>query len=606
MTMENQQPCKIFTGELLARALRDSGYKNTAYAVAELIDNAIQADASNVEVLLFEKNIRVHERERRRLAQIAVLDNGRGMDMGVLRLSLMFGNGTRLEDRNGIGRFGMGLPNASFSQARRVEVWSWVNGPTNALMTYIDIDEIMTNKIEEVPLPVHADLPQEIIDLAQHQLKDSGTLVLWSNLDDERLTWKTAKSTLQYTEELIGRIHRKFLAQGKLIIRLAAFDSLLQPIIDTAAKPNDPLYLTPKTNTPPPFDQAPMFDLWGEEKISVSWKGGNSQVIIRTSFAKPETVTIASTVDRGSTAYGKHAARNLGVSLVRAGRELSLDPSWANSYDPVERWWGCEIEFSPHLDEVFGVTINKQAATLWGEFAQLDFGVLAEDGETSSAQISARLKAEGDPRGILLELSEIIKQQLKLIRKQLANQTKGRRTKDSRHDEAPLADEVASDKFKNRAAERPAPQDSEVFDEAARQQLVEDLVNDKHYAQDVAEEIATAVWKRDLKVNFIEADFDGFAFFKIEEKPGGVAQVIINSQHVFFEKLYQILQESIDNSDESNDEIKEAKLALQLLFAAWARYEREATEKERRALRNVREDWGRMVSYFLEELEEEE
>jgi len=602
MTMENQQPCKIFTGELLARALRDSGYKNTAYAVAELIDNAIQADASNVEVLLFEKNTRVNERERRRLDQIAVLDNGHGMDIEVLRLSLMFGNGTRLEDRTGIGRFGMGLPNASFSQARRVEVWSWVNGPTNALMTHIDIDEIMANKLDEVPLPVPADLPKEIINLSQHELKDSGTLVVWSNLDDERLTWKTAKSTLQYTEELIGRIHRKFLAQGKLIIRLAAFDPQCQPIIDIAAKPNDPLYLMQNTNTPQPFDNTAMFNPWGEEKITVTWKGEASDVIIRTSFAKPETVPPRPT-ERGSLPYGKHAARNLGVSLVRASRELSLDPSWANSYDPVERWWGCEVEFSPHLDEVFGVTINKQAATLWGEFAQLEFSVLAEENETTSAQISARLKAEGDPRGILLELSEIIKQQLKLIRKQLDNQTKGRRTKDPRHEEAPLADEVASDKFKNRAAERPAPQDSEVFDEAARQQLVEDLVNDKHYSQDVAEEIATAVWKRDLKVSFIEADFDGFAFFKIEEKPGGVAQVIINSQHVFFEKLYQILQESTDNSDEGNNEIKEAKLALQLLFAAWARYEREATEKERKTLRNVREDWGRMVSYFLEEEE---
>lgn len=603
MTAENQQVCKIFTGELLARALRDSGYKNTAYAVAELIDNAIQANADNVEVLYFEKNVRVHDRELRRLAQIAVLDNGHGMDTNVLRLSLMFGNGTRLEDRTGIGRFGMGLPNASFSQAKRVEVWSWINGPTNALMTYIDIDEIMNNKIDEVPPPVRAALPQEIIDLTQHQLKDSGTLVLWSKLDDERLTWKTAKSTLQYTEELIGRIHRKFLAQGKLIIRLAAFNSLGQPIIDTNAKPNDPLYLTQNTNTPLPFDKTPMFDPWGEEIITVNWKGENSQVIIRTSFAKPETVTIASAVDRGSTPYGKHAARNLGVSLMRAGRELSLDPSWANSYDPVERWWGCEIEFSPHLDEVFGVTINKQAATLWGEFAQLDFSVLAEDGETSSAQISARLKSEGDPRGILLELSEIIKQQLRLIRKQLTNQTKGRRTKDSRHEDAPLADEVASDKFRDRAAERPAPQDSEVFDEAARQQLVDDLVKNKHYPQDVAEDIATAVWKRDLKVNFIEADFDGFAFFKIEEKPGGVAQVIINSQHLFFDKLYRILQERTDNDDDSNAEIKEAKLALQLLFAAWARYEREATEKERNNLRIVREDWGRMVSFFLEEEE---
>lgn len=601
MTTENQQACKIFTGELLARALRDSGYKNTAYAVAELIDNAIQAAANNVEVFFFEKNVLVHERERKRLSQIAVLDNGHGMGIDVLRLSLMFGNGTRLEDRSGIGRFGMGLPNASFSQARRVEVWSWVNGPTNALMTYIDIDEIMANKIDEVPIPLHTDLPQEIIDLAHHQLKDTGTLILWSNLDDERLTWKTAKSTLQYTEELIGRIHRKFLAQNKLNIRLIAYDPSGQAIVDANAKPNDPLYLMQQTNTPQPFDKTPMFDLWGEEKITVTWKGENSDVIIRTSLAKPETVT-PHPIERGSTPYGKHAARNLGVSLVRAGRELSLDPSWANSYDPVERWWGCEIEFSPHLDEVFGVTINKQAATLWGEFAQLDFSVLAEDGETSSAQISARLKSEGDPRGILLELSEVIKQQLRLIRKQLSNQTKWRRTKDVRHEDAPLADEVASDKFRTRATERPAPQDSEVFDETARQKLVEDLVTNKHYPQDIAEDIATAVWKRDLKVNFIEADFDGFAFFKVEEKPGGVAQVIINSQHLFFDKLYKILQEGTD-SDDANTEIKEAKLALQLLFAAWARYEREATEKERGNLRIVREDWGRMVSYFLQEEE---
>jgi hypothetical protein len=65
------------------------------------------------------------------------------------------------------------------------------------------------------------------------------------------------------------------------------------------------------------------------------------------------------------------------------------------------------------------------------------------------------------------------------------------------------------------------------------------------------------------------------------------------------------LQENTDNNDDSNAEIKEAKLTLQLLFAAWARYEREATEKERGNLRIVREDWGRMVSYFLKEDEEE-
>ena len=35
----------IIPPELAVKAMRDSGYRNTAYALAELIDNSIQADA---------------------------------------------------------------------------------------------------------------------------------------------------------------------------------------------------------------------------------------------------------------------------------------------------------------------------------------------------------------------------------------------------------------------------------------------------------------------------------------------------------------------------------------------------------------------------------
>jgi len=38
---------------------------------------------------------------------------------------------------------------------------------------------------------------------------------------------------------------------------------------------------------------------------------------------------------------------------VRAGRELDLDQAWVIKYDPVERWWGVEVEFPPALDEQF-------------------------------------------------------------------------------------------------------------------------------------------------------------------------------------------------------------------------------------------------------------
>ena len=95
--------------ELAVRAMRDSGYRNTAYALAELIDNSVQAKASSVDVVCLEEYELINERERRRMSAIGVLDNGEGMTPDVLGLALQFGNGTHLTDRSGIGRFGMGF-----------------------------------------------------------------------------------------------------------------------------------------------------------------------------------------------------------------------------------------------------------------------------------------------------------------------------------------------------------------------------------------------------------------------------------------------------------------------------------------------------------------
>ena len=111
---------QLIPPHLAITAMRDSGYKNTAYALAELIDNSVQANASMIEVLCIEKRELVRQREVSRLWKIAVLDNGSGMDDKTLRMALQFGNGTRLNDRSGIGRFGMGaFQNASISQAEK-------------------------------------------------------------------------------------------------------------------------------------------------------------------------------------------------------------------------------------------------------------------------------------------------------------------------------------------------------------------------------------------------------------------------------------------------------------------------------------------------------
>src|SRR4051812_24415247 len=96
----------IVPTSLAVKAMRDNGYKNAAYAVAELMDNSIQAGASLVELLCADQEILVDQRARRRLDTVAVLDNGSGMDAATLQIALQFGNGSRLEagKHEGMGR----------------------------------------------------------------------------------------------------------------------------------------------------------------------------------------------------------------------------------------------------------------------------------------------------------------------------------------------------------------------------------------------------------------------------------------------------------------------------------------------------------------------
>ena len=74
-------------------------------------------------------------------------DDGCGMDALTLRRALKFGDGTRLDRKSrGIGRFGIGLPNSSISQCRRVDIWSWTNGPENAMHCYLSLDDIASGQ----------------------------------------------------------------------------------------------------------------------------------------------------------------------------------------------------------------------------------------------------------------------------------------------------------------------------------------------------------------------------------------------------------------------------------------------------------------------------
>lgn len=596
----------IIPPELAVKAMRDSGYRNTAYALAELIDNSVQADASEVELICVEKYEQVNSQQRLRLQEIGTIDNGKGMSARTLAIALQFGNGTHLDDRAGIGRFGMGLPNSSISQCRRLDVWTWTNGPDNAIHSYLDVADIQSGVKDRVPPPTPSPLPTKWRERSEI-LGTSGTLVVWSRFEEYRLTWRGAEATLRNTEAIIGRMYRKFINDGRVAIHLVRVEEGGNTGRRLAVV-NDPLYLMPNSSTPEPFDKVPMFQRWGEndEEFTIGFGGKQHKVFVRFSWAKPETVPDDG-LNRGAKPYGKHAMKNLGLSIVREGRELDLDTSWTNSYDPTERWWGAEVEFPATLDEIFGVTNNKQSATIFSQLAQYDWKADAEENESRSSFIE-RASSEGDPRALLIPIVEHIREQITQLRKRTEQQTKGTRSTGGRkrHEEPGVEDTVTS-KFRQRADEgHETPGDTEDFGADDRDAYEDDLKDDKHYPDDVAKAIADAILTRKRKVAFLEKAMEGYAFFNVESVQGGVTNVVFNSNHPFYDNLVRALNPDTEEDTEKEllDRVHMASDTLRIVFSAWARYEMEEVRHKQR-LSDMRQEWGKMTRFFLDDGEDD-
>jgi len=338
--------------------------------------------------------------------------------------------------------------------------------------------------------------------------------------------------------------------------------------------------------------------------FSIDYDGAVHEVVVRMSWAREDTVP-DDTSDRGAKPYGKHAAKNVGLSIVREGRELDLDPAWTNSYDPTERWWGVEVEFPSTLDEVFGVTNTKQNATIFSHMAQFDWRAEANSGESMS-EFRDRIQSDGDPRALLLPIVDHIRQQIQEVRKRLKKQTVGRRTKEDRHDEPDVSDRATS-KFRERAEQgHETDSDCEEFTEDDRESFEQDLAEDKHYRRDVAHEIAQATFTRKRKVVFLTKAMEGYAFFNVEHKQGGLTAIVFNTNHPFYEQLMESLEPEIGDETDADliDRVNKAADTLELLFAAWARYEMEEVRQQNR-LFEMRQEWGKMARFFLTEDEDE-
>jgi len=105
-------------------SLRDIGY-SFKHALADILDNSIAAGATQIDVICAASRSQL---------MVEIRDNGDGMTRAELISAMRLGSRSPLDVRNesDLGRFGLGLKTASFSQCRLLSVFTRKGGVTSA------------------------------------------------------------------------------------------------------------------------------------------------------------------------------------------------------------------------------------------------------------------------------------------------------------------------------------------------------------------------------------------------------------------------------------------------------------------------------------------
>ena len=611
MVAEGQQlNMDLFDVGMTLRAFRDSRYQSTAFAVAELIDNSVDADATFVDVLFIEREEMANERSVSRLSEIAVADNGIGMSGSTLVTALRFGGRGSDSQAHGIrGKYGVGLPTSSLSQCRQVDVWTWQDGIGRAVHCYLKVDEIEYGRGEVPPYdtePVPADWVRVMNESVSASV--SGTLVVWSNLD--QVNEKRAETVMRHMEQEVGRIYRHFMADGSVDIQMSRFDADMDTaIMSREVRPNDPMYLMSNSVTPSeegdPWSETPMFAERTDSPryYAVRWDDKEYTVAVRYSKAKDDALKLGPTgVRAGNLLHGRHAGRNTGISVVREGRELVTLLPMVARHDERNRWWGCEISFDSGLDALLGVDHNKQMAS------HLE-GIV--DGFASTDRLSFQESDDVEDESPWKPLWEIVRD-VRDITSQMRREIIATLTKirppiviDGDGPETPLEVSVSVATTGSRKVEEEGElgpssttESANQLDDESKIAVHTDELIDSGIDAETAAKLAKVMVERGDRYAFVSDTVPGSHMFSVKSREG-VIYVTLNIDHPAYEILRE-LEESLREMEDPG-ELSNACVALRLLLLSWASAEDQYHDRDqRRRVQDVAGVWGRYAATFFD------
>ncbi|MGQ0589132.1 MAG: ATP-binding protein [Sphingosinicella sp.] len=200
-------------GSGTVRALSRIGYE-LEEALADIIDNSIDAAASDVEITLL--------RDDDTITGVTIADNGRGMDAETLKLGMQFAGRVEHSD-NELGTYGLGMKSASFSQCSTMSVITRQGGRT--LGSQWVFETIGSDWQCNILDPKAATKAFDALCLKGRKPK-TGTLVIWNRL--ERLTVGPGPDALdEYLstamprlEAHLGLTFHRFLQSGALSLTI--------------------------------------------------------------------------------------------------------------------------------------------------------------------------------------------------------------------------------------------------------------------------------------------------------------------------------------------------------------------------------------------------
>ncbi len=363
----------------LIKVFSSTEYDSLEKAASEIIDNAIDANAKNI--LVFLRSSYDAKKGKNVLSEISFLDDGEGMSPGLLQHVVGFGSSSRVSGGK-IGKFGIGMNQASLFACKKFDVYSWVNENDIYLETF-DSEYIIKNNIEKAEPPIKTALPKYVSDSMVYKVnaRKHGTLIVWSKFKENKMAKPVTIAKRMKNE--FGRVYRNYLNSGELRIYTEAdFLDTIHAIDPMFLLENTDVLGDPNGHSIKCSEGEPLFELFSHEMLENGCKAYDvpyydnglikySRVILRASIIKEKFYYKAAFKDNikqpGDTEIGAYLKEfQKGITVIRNNREI--DFNYFGFYDstnqPQDRWFKLEIIFTAELDDAFHVSNNKQHVEL--------------------------------------------------------------------------------------------------------------------------------------------------------------------------------------------------------------------------------------------------